>query len=128
MPSKRVTISLFLLVSLFISAAAFAQSGNQASLEGTVVDSSGAVVPNASIQLTNQGTGAVLTTTTDPSGYFRFPVIPVGMYDLAVNQSGFAPYSARSIDVAVGAKVNLKVPLAIAGKAEAVNVTAELPV
>ena len=125
---KQVRVCLCLLVSLFISIAGWTQSGNQASLEGTVTDSSGAVVPNASVQITNQGTGASLTTNTDASGYFRFPVIPVGMYDLTVNQPGFAPYTNKNIDVAVGAKVNLKVGLAIAGKAEAVNVTAELPV
>ena len=125
---KYLRVALCLIICILISVAACAQSGNQASLEGTVIDSSGAVVPNASVQLTNQGTGATLTANTDSSGYFRFPVIPVGLYDLTVNQPGFAPYSNRNIDVAVGAKVNLKIALAIAGKAEAVNVTAELPV
>jgi hypothetical protein len=125
---KHARILLCLVVSLLISLGTLAQIGNQGSVEGTVTDSSGAVVANAEVKLTNKDTGATLTANTDPSGYFRFPVIPVGMYDLAVEQPGFAPFTTKNIDVAVGAKVNLKIPLAVAGKAEAVNVTAELPV
>ena len=125
---KQARILLGIVMLLSISMGAWAQSGNQASVEGTVSDSSGAVLPNAEVKLTNSGTGVTLTATTDPSGYFRFPVIPVGTYDLAVTQSGFAPYSAKSIIVGVGAKINLKVPMSIGGQKESVNVTAELPV
>ncbi len=128
MLSNSGKILLCVALSFLLAMSAFAQTGNQASLEGTVADASGAVVPNAAVTLTNRDTGITLNASTDSSGYFRFPVIPVGTYDLNVSQPGFAPYSSKGIDVAVGAKVNLRVPLAIAGKAEAVNVTAEQPV
>jgi len=80
-PSKKFYIFLWLLTSLF-STVVFAQVGNQASVEGTVTDPSGAVVPNVAIKLTNTGTGIAFTGMTNDSGYFRFPVIPVGTYEL----------------------------------------------
>ena len=128
MSVKCARILFCLLLSLLVSIATWAQSGNQASLEGTVTDSSGAVVPNAQVKLTNTDNGVTLNAVSDSSGYFRFPVIPVGTYDLNVAQPGFAPYANKNIDIAVGAKANLRIQLAVAGQKEAVNVTAELPV
>ncbi|MGZ7029644.1 MAG: outer membrane beta-barrel protein, partial [Terriglobales bacterium] len=122
----KKTAAIFVLV--LFSAVAIAQLGNQASLEGTVTDSTGAVVPNVAVKLTNTGTGAVFTIATNESGYFRFPVIPVGNYQLNATRDGFAPYIQKSIDVAVGAKVNLPIVLAVAGQKEKVEVTGELPV
>ena len=60
LPSKKFCIFLCLLTSLF-STAIFAQVGNQASLEGTVTDPSGALVPNVLIKLTNTGNGVAFT-------------------------------------------------------------------
>jgi len=90
LPSKKPYIFVCLLTSL-LSAVVFAQVGNQASVEGIVTDPSGAMVPNVAIKLTNTGTGAALTGTSNESGYFRFPVIPVGTYELTAESSGFAP-------------------------------------
>lgn len=125
---KHGKILLCIVVSLLVSIGAWAQVGNQGSLEATVTDSSGAVLPNVAIKLTNAGTGAVLTGATDASGYFRFPVIPVGSYELTATHDGFAPHTVKEIRVGVGAKVNLQIPLTVAGQKEAVTVTAELPV
>jgi outer membrane receptor protein involved in Fe transport len=124
---KKFSALLCVLLTLLCTAAV-AQVGNQASLEGTVTDSSGAVVPNAAIKLTNTGTGAVFSGTSNDSGYFRFPVIPIGSYDLTANRDGFAAYAAKNIDVAVGAKINIPIALAVAGQKETVVVTGDLPV
>ena len=124
---KLIAVQCVFAISLF-SVAALAQVGNQASLEGTVTDSSGAVVPNAAIKLTNTGTGIAFAATTSATGYFRFPVIPVGTYDLSASRDGFAPYTMKTIDIAVGAKVNLPISLAVAGQKETVVVTGDLPV
>ncbi|PYY08197.1 MAG: hypothetical protein DMG69_16065 [Acidobacteria bacterium] len=127
LPSKKLYIFVCLLTSL-LSAVVFAQVGNQASVEGIVTDPSGAMVPNVAIKLTNTGTGAALTGTSNESGYFRFPVIPVGTYELTAESSGFAPYKVTAIDVVVGAKINLPISLGVAGQTAAIVVTGEVPV
>jgi len=127
LPSKKPYIFVCLLTSL-LSAVVFAQVGNQASVEGIVTDPSGAMVPNVAIKLTNTGTGAALTGTSNESGYFRFPVIPVGTYELTAESSGFAPYKVTAIDVVVGAKINLPISLGVAGQTAAIVVTGEVPV
>ena len=126
LPSKKLYIFVCLLTSL-LSAVVFAQVGNQASVEGIVTDPSGAMVPNVAIKLTNTGTGAALTGTSNESGYFRFPVIPVGTYELTAESSGFAPYKVTAIDVVVGAKINLPISLGVAGQTAAIVVTGEVP-
>ena len=103
MLSKSGKFLLCVVVSMLFAMSAWGQTGNQASLEGTVTDASGALVPNAAVKLTNTETGVTLMTSSDASGYFKFPVIPVGTYDLNVEQPGFGPYNAKGIDVAVGA-------------------------
>jgi hypothetical protein len=128
MTSRKISTLLCVLTALLFTVVALAQTGNQGSLEGTMTDSSGAVVPSVTVKLTNTGTGAGFTSATNESGYFRFPVIPVGMYDLTANRDGFAPYIQKAIDVAVGAKVNLSISLAVAGQKESVVVTGALPV
>jgi hypothetical protein len=117
-----------LLASLLFGVVALAQIGNQASLEGTVTDPSGALTPAVLIKLTNTLTGTTYTSTSNESGYFRFPVIGVGTYELRAYRDGFAPYTQKGIDITVGANANLSVHLAVAGKQEAVMVTGELPV
>src|SRR5581483_10246656 len=79
-------------------------------------------------KLNNTGTGAGFTTVTSDTGYFRFPVIPVGTYELNASRAGFAAYTQKGIDVAVGAKVNLPIALAVAGQTQKIEVTAEQPV
>src|SRR4051812_9940246 len=113
---------------LVVALAGFAQSGNQGSLEGSVVDSSGAAIPNANITVTNKDNGFKLSTTSGAEGFFTFPVLPVGTYDMTVESSGFAKAVRKGIPVSVGAKVNLPVNLAVAGATSDVTVTAETPV
>jgi hypothetical protein len=125
---KKNLAVVCLLLSLLVYAAAVAQVGNQASLEGTITDPTGAVVPNVTVKLTNTQTGASFSAASNGSGYYVFPVIPVGTYDLTAEPSGFAAYTLKGIEVAVGAKINLPVALALKGQQESVEVTGETPV
>src|SRR3954449_10980013 len=59
------------------------------SVTGTVTDPAGAAVDGATVKLTNAGTGAVQSATTDHEGNFRFLLLPPGMYSLNVTSSGF---------------------------------------
>jgi hypothetical protein len=118
---------LLLATLLFIANLSYAQSGNQGSLEGTVADPSGAVIPAAHLKVTSHATGVVSETVSGPEGLYKFPVLPVGAYDLTVDSKGFANATFKNIEVAVGAKVNLPVSLRVSGDS-VVDVTSEAPI
>src|SRR5205085_6645369 len=133
-PMKRqiyaamMVASVILCFVLTVGGTGYAQLGNQGSLEGSVVDSSGAAVANAKVTVTNQANGASSSTTTTQEGLFIFPIVSVGTYDLRVESSGFGAVTRKDIPVTVGAKVNLPIRLAVSAKEESVTVTAEVPV
>src|SRR5262249_45880149 len=104
----RLMGSLTLGALLALSTAAFAQSSTTATLRGTVQDSSGGVLPGATVTLTNSGTKAAATTVTDDRGSYLFVVFP-GTYSLKVELSGFkvhdqtgvvlSPNDTRGLDI-----------------------------
>src|SRR5690348_14393333 len=115
MKSITTRVLLFVTALLFVSAAAFAQSG-QGSVEGTVIDSTGAVVPGIAVKVTNTATNQSFTTESNETGYFRFPVIPIGSYDLVAEGKSFAPFTQKAVGVTIGSKVNLIVTMGVANK------------
>lgn len=78
-----------------------AQSGSS-SIQGTVADSSGAVVPGADVTLTNTSTNVVLKANTDGAGSYSFPTATPGVYSLEVSKDGFASYKISQFKVTVG--------------------------
>src|SRR5579872_421808 len=75
-----------------------AQSGSSTSVGGTVVDQTGAVVPNAIVEIHNPVSGFSRTTTTDGAGNFAISNVPFNPYHLAVTATGFGSY-VKDIDV-----------------------------
>src|SRR5215469_7551052 len=125
-PSARIAILslvLFTVVSL-----ASAQGGNQGAIQGTVTDQTGAVVSGAELTATHTDTGATFKTTSKEEGFFEFPLLPVGLYDLSVKKGGFATISETGVKLTIGAKLNLRLELKVSSTSETVTVTAEAPV
>lgn len=127
MKARTTGTLLCVLAALLFTVVALAQVGNQASLEGTVTDSSGAVVPAATLTATNSATGVSFTAESNQDGLFRFALLPVGTYTLTITKQGFAEQGRKDVPVTVGSKLNLDVKLAVPGRAETVNVTEQLP-
>ena len=101
----------FLSISLFaICGGLFAQSTNSTAVEGTVLDPSGAVVPNATVEIRNPVSEFDRTTTTNSTGGFSFPNVPFNPYHLVVTGKGFSAY-VQDIDVRSTVPVNLSVNL-----------------
>ena len=121
---KGRVICTLLSVALMASIA-LGQSLGQGSIEGTVRDAQDAVVPGATVKAKNVGTSASFEATTDDSGTFRFPVLPVGKYEVTIEKSGFAAVTAKDVQVTVGSKVNLPVAMQIAAQVSTVTVTSE---
>jgi hypothetical protein len=120
MASAYVLAATFLLVMGFVSNLN-AQSRNFTSLSGTVVDPSGAVVPNATVEIRNPVSQFQRAATTDNSGYFTIQNIPFNPYHMTVTGSGFAPY-AQDVDLKSPVPVNLKINLQLGTAVQTVTV------
>src|SRR4030081_3281559 len=120
---RYVAIAAFTV--LFATAVAVAQSGGSSgSVAGTVVDATGAVVPNATGEIRNPVSGYDRSTSTDTSGKFSFPNIPYNPYHLTVKAPDFAPYT-QDVELRSSVPVNLALTLKISGSTTAVTVEAE---
>jgi hypothetical protein len=111
-----------LLASFFVSGlCALGQSaGNSTSVAGTVLDPSGAVMPNATVEIHNPVSGFARTATTNDTGGFVIPNVPFNPYHLMVSSQGFAPY-IQDIDVRSVVPLNLSINLKVQSS-EVVNV------
>jgi hypothetical protein len=86
---RTVRWSILLLALLALTAAAgFAQTSTSR-ITGTVTDPSGAVVPGASVTAINEATGVTYTQVTSEGGMFSFPSVPLGLYTVKVELTGF---------------------------------------
>src|ERR1700693_1460710 len=113
-------------ILLLSSTLAFAQAaGGVAGISGIVRDSSGAVVPNAKVVVSNDAQGLVRNLTTNSAGVFAAPaLIPASGYKVTVNQSGFAPYEAGDLTLQVGQNMNLAITLSVGQTTTAIEVNA----
>jgi hypothetical protein len=118
--SRLATLLLMLLMSVLT---AYAQSGSSTSITGTVVDPSGAVVSNATVEVRNPVSGFVRTAITDAAGAFVIPNVPFNPYHLTVTGKSFAPY-AQDVDVRSTVPISLNIALKVGGSAESVTVEA----
>lgn len=119
----------FLLLAVLLLACpalGLAQSNaSDGALEGFVKDPSGASVPAAKVIAVNLATSQVQETTADSSGYFRFPLLQVGEYQIIVSATGFAEYQRTGVRLNVGTQARLEVTLAIGSATETVTVTGD---
>jgi hypothetical protein len=103
--------------------AAYAQM-DAGALRILVLDQSAAVVPGATVTLTNVNTGVPQNAVTDAEGYVSFTPLPRGSYDLLAALEGFRSHQVKSVTVDVNERKFLRVVLDPASVAEAVEVTA----
>jgi hypothetical protein len=97
---KLFVLAVFAVVSFVFVTASMAQSSTTGTVEGTVADANGAVVPNATITLSGPNLIRPLTTTADSSGNYRFLQVPPGRYTIeTAAASGFAAYKQENIEV-----------------------------
>jgi len=99
-----------------------------ATLLGTVTDTTGAVVGKAKVTLTETTTGASRTSVTNESGNYEFPSIPPGLYEVLVENPGFKKQARRDVEVTVNSTVRVDLRLEPGATSETVVVTAEIPI
>ncbi|HEX3877423.1 MAG TPA: TonB-dependent receptor [Bryobacteraceae bacterium] len=122
--SPRAVARLFAFFT-FLSASCWAQFSG--SIQGTVQDPAGAIVPNAKVQLKNTQTAVVTTTSSDAEGNYRFVSLAPGVYQITVDAAGFG---AANVTFTLETSQNLNVPVSmqLAGATQTVEVTGQVPV
>jgi Carboxypeptidase regulatory-like domain len=125
MPSfHRLCFTALTAVALLLAVTyAVAQVGNSGSINGTVSDPTGAVVPNATVEIRNPVSGYDRTTTTDKSGKFDFTNVPFNPYHLTITGAGFAPY-VQDVEPRSAVPVSLNAKLQVQGSSTSVTVEA----
>src|SRR5271165_2579789 len=117
------TCLLFLLLALAPAGKLHAQN-TSAALTGTVADSTGAVIPNATVILKSESSGDTRRTVSNAEGYFTISAIQPGSYTVTVEASGFSKWEQKGVSFNSGDKRNLSdIALAVGATTETVEVT-----
>ena len=122
----RTALALALLAcaNLLLMTSARAQSV-YGSLFGTVTDKSGAVVANATVTVTDEAKGTIVTATSNASGDYSVPHLIPDVYDLKVTASGFKAFEAKGIQVQADTAPRIDPTMDVGGASETVQVNAD---
>ena len=115
----------FAVAALFMVLVPAARGQDNATITGTVADSTGAVVANAQVRITNPATGQTRDTVSNGTGIFRFANVGVGTYTLTVNAKGFENFTRTGIVVNVAQTVEADAALTVGSAAQTVTVAAD---
>ena len=121
-PLRRFTLAC--LFVLGVATTAFAQF-DRGTIVGTVKDAQGGIVPGATVTLTNPQNQQSRSTVTDGSGYYTFPNLTAGRYELVVELSGFKKISRSNVQLDAAGALSLDFTLETGALTEEVTVTAE---
>jgi hypothetical protein len=110
---------------LIVAGSAANAQSNSGSMTGIVADSTGAVIPGATVTIANVVSGYTRTQTTDSAGHFQFVNVPFNPYQLSVSSAGFQSFTKR---VDVSSTVAQTIPVALAVASSSTTVTVEAPV
>jgi hypothetical protein len=122
---SRHLLRLFLSTGFALLMGAVAFAGVTASISGTVQDASGAAVAGAKVTATNTDTGIAQDQKTNSAGFYSFPSLPPGHYDLGVQQTGFKGYRKIGLVLDVNAALVVDVSLQVGEVKELIQVQSE---
>jgi outer membrane receptor protein involved in Fe transport len=118
---RRIILTVLAVAGASLCVAANAQSGN-ATLQGTVKDSSGAAVPNAHVLITAQATGVSRDAVTNSDGFYSAPNLSAAVYSVATTAAGFGKNVQNDVELTVGTVRDLDISLAVASAETTVTV------
>ena len=124
--TARALFAVFCLSALlFFSLHASAQIAGTGNVQGTVQDVSGAVIPNATVTITDEATGVQHVVKTDKAGFYIFPGLIVGTYRLEVAGPGFQTYEQSNIVLEIGSSIAINVAMKVGTANTKIEVRAE---
>ena len=116
-------------LSLALTAPAYAQSqSTDGSIEGTVVDTSGGVLPGVTVTLTNIATGTQRVVVTNEGGLYRALLLPLGDYRIKAELNGFKSIERTGVTLSAGQSAVVNFELVVGGVQEVVQVSGVLPI
>jgi hypothetical protein len=134
MPSRgygeQVVSACLLFTILCITCLCASQARAQvsgATLSGTVTDSSGAVIPNAQVAITDVATSVTRTVSTGDAGLYTAPNLLPGSYEIRATAMGFSTQVRKGITLTVGAQQGLDIKMQVGQVSQTVEVTTEAP-
>ncbi len=129
MKTVLLSAACIIAVGILLSVSVFPQSQSQnGQIEGTVSDQTGAPVSNIVITVTNIETGATRSVTTDESGVYRSPLLPLGTYRITAEAASFKKFIRDGITLTTGQTATIDVPLQTGDIKEVVTVSADTSV
>jgi hypothetical protein len=120
---KLALLSALLATLLFMAGTLWAQT-DTAQITGTVKDTTGAVVPQAKVTLTNQLTAMTREVTTNASGDYAFLLLPVGVYSVTAEKQGFQLAKRSDIQLTVAEVIRVDMELLVGAVTQTVEVKA----
>ena len=124
---KAARIVLVFALALIVATRPAVAQQTTGSIAGVVLDVQGAAVPGATVTATSTDTGLTRTVTTNAAGVYQLAALPVGAYDLVIELSGFTRIEIKRAVVRLSETNDLDVTLRVAGVAETVTVTGDVP-
>lgn len=120
-----------ILIALTILSPSFALAQAQAAngvIEGTVTDPSGSVVAGAKVKVLNLDNGTTREVTTNDSGFYRAPLLPLGRYEVVVEHTGFNRYAQSGITLSAGQAATIDIALKVGAVNNEVTITSDAPI
>ena len=115
----KATASLFLV--LFAATPRMAWAQGEASINGAVTDTSGAIIAGATVKVKNVEIGTVRAIVTDNTGRYDAPSLSVGKYEVSAAQAGFRTEVKTGITLAIGQRAEVNLMLAVGGLQESIR-------
>jgi hypothetical protein len=120
--ARRISVVALLILA---ACTAYAQLAGTGTIQGTVTDSTGAVIPNATVTLTNTSSGTTQVTHSNNVGAFLFPNVQIANYTLKASASGFETFVQSNIVLEVGSNIAVNPKLAVGAADKTVEVHAD---
>src|SRR5919106_4084203 len=122
----RILYGFVLALAVSLPTGAWAQAIN-GTIEGTIVDDQGAVLPGVTVTVTNVDTGVVRSVVTNENGLYRAPLLSLGTYRISAELQGFKKFEQTGVSLRAGQTAVIDVALAVGVVSETITVTADAP-
>jgi hypothetical protein len=126
-PCKGVNVKARIALILLLASALLLAQGERGTLNGTVTDPTGAVVPGATVKVLNVATGVETTVQTTTAGVYRVPYLPPGTYKITVTAAGFKTAVRENVILGVAQTLTVDFTLEVGAVTDQITVSAEPP-